>query len=348
MIFILIALLALVLASGRQRPRHHGDRGGGGGGGGGDFPRHRVKPGHLGTDEFPVKAVYLGYSSGVSSIANTIRTAVDAGFNLINLAFWMGPSTGVDPYSAAYYWSLLSASDRSSTIEYAHSHGANVIVSAGGAGYNAYPSGGGTAFGQGAAQFALNNSLDGVDFDFENFTTAFGTPLSGLNKQQTIQWMLDANSAARALLGSSRFITHAPQSPYFNVEFSYGYRDFYLSSSPTPSVDLFLIQYYNQGATYLNYDSQFINNDNFHPGTAVAQLITTGFPANKIVIGRLTQPGDGSANSWIDPATLGQWFTTAKTDSRTHNWTTGFSTWQWHAQGDGSPSSPQFVAAVYP
>jgi hypothetical protein len=291
----------------------------------------------------PLKAVYVGYSN-VSNIDGIVREATDAGFNLIVLAFYMGPETGTDPYSAAWYWQQLSTDQRKAAMKYANERGARVIVSAGGAGYTSYPANGAAAFGSGAAQFALLHDLDGVDMDFENFTTAFGTP-SGLNKAQTIQWLTDATAAARELLGVERLITHAPQSPYWNVEFAYGYLDWWLSGGNELTTAI-LMQYYNQGSgAYPTYESQFVSN-NFHPGTAVAQLISAGVAGNKIVVGKLTQPGDGDPATWIDPATLGTWFQQAATDTRTGNWATGVSTWQWHASG--SPTSLQFLSAVYP
>lgn len=341
---VLLIIATIVWAMGWHKPNSRGDHGQTTDSTAGDDVLGYRR---LFGEDTPVKAVYMGYAAGISSIVSTVKAAVDAGFNLIVLSFYMGPSVGADPFSAAYYWNLLSDADKVSTMSYAHAAGAKVIVSAGGAGYNAYPANGAAAFGQGAAQFATNNHLDGVDFDFENFTTAFGTPISNLNKTDTIAWITLATSTARNSLGPQAIITHAPQSPYFNQEFSYGYRDFMLQT-PTPEIDLLLIQFYNQGQAYTTYDKQFINNDTFHPGTAVAQLITTGIPASQIVVGKLTQPGDGDSVTWLDPTTMGQWFAQAATDSRTHNWKTGFSTWQWHANGDGSPSSQAFLVAVYP
>lgn len=325
----------------RERRRRYDETGGVVGAGGGPDGGGAQA---LGAGVAPVKAVYLGYAD-VSPADVAVRAAADAGFNLILLAFWMGPSTGADPYGALWWWSQLSPTARQSTVDYVHSKGGRILLSAGGAGYTAYPASGAVAFGQGAAAFANANLLDGIDFDFENFTSSFGTPTSGLNKAQTIQWMTDATNAGRSALTSTyATITHAPQSPYWNVEFVYGYLDFW-TQTPQPNVDLFLIQFYNQGAgAYLTYEQQFINDDNYHPGTAVAQLIAAGLPADKIVIGKTTQPGDGS--TWLDPNTLHQWVERAQTDPAAHLWHTGISTWQWHASG--TPTSAQFLNTVYP
>lgn len=300
----------------------------------------------------PIKAVYLGYSDlNPNDFGTTVRQAVDYGYNLILLAFWIRESTGVDPYSAAYYWSLLSPSTQQSVVEYAHSKGANIIVSVGGSSYGNgsiptdYTLGGGAAYGTAAANFALENNLDGIDLDMENFTNTFGT-YSGMTKEQSIAWLTDATYAARNVLGSGAIITHAPQSPYFNVEFANGYFDFFVQL-PTPKpINYLLIQYYNQGATYLDYVSQMINNDNFHPGTAVAQLITRGIPKEFIVVGKLMQPSDGDPNSWVSPQEIGQWVEKAKTDADVYNWNTGISTWQWHTQGN--PNAQSWISTIYP
>jgi Glycosyl hydrolases family 18 len=307
-------------------------------------------PKHLLGTTVPFKAVYIGYAAGVSAIDATVEAAASAGFNLIILAFWMGPGVGADPYSALWYWQQLSQGARNAAITFVHNLGARVMLSAGGAGYTAYPHDGAAAFGQGAANLALGLGLDGVDFDMENLTNAFGTP-SGLDKAQTIQWLTDATSAAASILGGSRIVTHAPQAPYFNQEFAYGYLQFMLQS--TSNQIYAAVQYYNQGGAapggaYGTYDEQFIANPNYHPGTAIAELVAAGLPVEKLIIGRLTQPGDGDPNTWISPSTLGQWFAEAATDPQTNNWMTGFSTWQWHQNGDGTPSSPAFLAAVYP
>lgn len=299
----------------------------------------------------PIAAVYFGYRdlTAYGSFAATLQKAIDFGYNLLVLAFWISPVTGVDPYSAADLWTKLSAADRNATLAYAHANNAKIILATGGATFAGYQVSGplsGSSFGTDAANFAKSYNFDGLDFDLENFVSPGFTTSTGLTKEQTIQWMTDATAAARSVLGEDALITHAPQSPYFSTpEFSQGYLDFYLQT-PTPSVDLFLVQYYNQGATYLTYPSQMINNDNFHPGTAVAQLIQRGIPKEKVVVGKLTQPTDGGANSWVSPQAIHEWVVQAATDSAVYNWHTGVSTWQWNTSGD--PTSQYFIATIYP
>jgi hypothetical protein len=296
----------------------------------------------------PVKAVYLGYQdlTAYGTLGATITKAIDFGFNLIVLAFWINPDIGVDPFSAADLWTRLSDQERQDTLTYANGRNAKIILSAGGSSFVGYEVKGtmsGTNYGTAAATFAQQYSLHGLDFDMENFISPGFTTPSGMTRVQTIQWLTDATFAARAVLGSSALITHAPQAPYFQaLEFAQGYLDFYLQT-PTPPLDLFIIQYYNQGATYLDYTSQMINNDNYHPGTAVGQLIERGIPASMIVVGKLTQKKDGDSSSWVSPEEIATWVAPALKDL---DWNTGFSTWQWNTSGN--PTSQFWINTIYP
>jgi len=242
---------------------------------------------------------------------------------------------------------MLSAAQKQAAINFAHNHAARVIVALGGSTFHDYQLGKGAEYGSAGALFAQQQLLDGVDFDMEGFTVGFGTP-TGLNKQQSIAWLTDATNAARATLGADALITHAPQAPYFAATWANGYLDFFLQN-PRPPVNAFLIQYYNQAdgqvPSYLTYTSQFIRADDFK-GTAVAELITRGIPAEFLVVGKLTQVTDGWGITWVSPQTIHTWAVTAPSDPQAHFWNTGFSTWQWHTTG--SPSSQDWISTIYP
>jgi hypothetical protein len=72
-----------------------------------------------------------------------------------------------------------------------------------------------TAYGFNAASFAVAHNLDGVDFDLENL--APNCESGGMTGDQVVAWMVQATTAARAVLGSSGVISHAPQAPYFGA-----------------------------------------------------------------------------------------------------------------------------------
>lgn len=303
----------------------------------------------------PIKAVYLSYGADLftyGDLGETIKKVVDFGYNLVILAFWIDASTGLDPYSAAWWWLNLDPSLRHSTLTYIHVRGAKITLAVGGATYNGYQLTGansGTEFAQAASQMAKVLELDGLDFDMENFVSPGFTTSTGLTKAQSIQWLRDATNVARTILGPDALITHAPQSPYFSQpEFASGYLDFYLdvpAPELKPSVDAFLIQFYNQGSTYLTYQTQMITND-FHPGTAIAQLIQRGLPPDKIVMGKLTQRTDGQTESWVSPETLAPWILQAQHDPNVFFWHTGVSTWQFNTSGN--PTFQWFINTIYP
>ena len=66
-------------------------------------------------------------------------------------------------------------------------------------------------------------------------------------------------------------------------------------------VDLYLIQYYNQGqCSYDSYNLLFINSDVcWTKGTSVKQLIERGIPANKIVVGKPSTENDATNTGYV-------------------------------------------------
>ncbi len=112
-------------------------------------------------------------------------------------------------------WATTSPASQVATMAYAHARGAVVLVAAGGATDLPYAIVTGAAYGTAAATFAVSNQLDGVDFDLENFGP--GLAAAGLSAAASIQWVTDATVAARAVLGPTRLISHAPQGAVFIV-----------------------------------------------------------------------------------------------------------------------------------
>lgn len=286
-----------------------------------------------------VRAVYIAYADlgSTAALQTAVTTALASGYNLLVLAFWLDPTTGADNYSAAKLWQQLSPTEQRALIAAAHAKGARIIVSLGGSTFHNYDHVAAADYGRAGAEFAVANNLDGVDFDMEGLDLAVTTNI--------LTWLTTATAAARAVLGPTRLITHAPQAPYFSpVERPFfGVYLKFATQTPRPSVDYYLIQYYNQGDTYMTYKTQMIDDSSYHPGTAVAELIAAGLDRRTIVVGRLTQPRDSPDHpeTWIDPSTLGKWIQMA---AKEINWQTGFSTWQWHSTGD--PTSAQFLARV--
>ena len=77
-----------------------------------------------------------------------------------------------------------------------------MIVSAGGATDMPCNYMTGAAYGAGVARWAVENHMDGMDFDMESFEA-----------DATINWLVDASLEARAILCPARLLTHAPRPP---------------------------------------------------------------------------------------------------------------------------------------
>lgn len=101
----------------------------------------------------------------VSDTMNTVKSAVDAGYSIIILVFWQGSGqTGAGPYDMAKSWSSDAyASYQQSIVDYSHTRGAIVMVSArGGEDKHPYIVMTSAGYGKAVGSFALNK-LDGVD-----------------------------------------------------------------------------------------------------------------------------------------------------------------------------------------
>lgn len=287
------------------------------------------------------KVIYVDYRDvDWSNAGNTVRKIVDAGYNVVNIAFWMSSGAA----DLALVWQTMSAADRQSTMTYVRSKGAKVIVSAGGATESPYTAMTGTAYGTAVATWAKNNLLDGVDFDLENFSAGFVYP--PLSATQLVQWLVDATNAARTVLGSSGIITHAPQAPYFKNSWtgnSGGYSDVYAQVGA--QINWFNVQFYNQGPTcYTSYESLFTqsninNNCPSFPGTSVNEIASTGIPLSKIVVGKYNLQNDGG-NGFVSATQLNQYFSRAATSL---GWKSGVMVWAWAAA-----NSAQWIADAWP
>lgn len=296
----------------------------------------------------PLKVVYIDYRDVDWSDASvTIRAAIDAGYNVVNMGFFMSSSGAVD---MALAWSQVPADKQISTINYAHSKNAVVMVSAGGSTDAPYLTTSGTAYGTAVANFVKNNNLDGVDFDMEGFGAGF--VYGSLDTNATVQWLVDASIAARTVLGPNGVISHAPQAPYFGPLGSTtmwagvlgGYTSVYLHASN--AIDFFNIQFYNQGQNcYVSYQGLFKtssqSNTCVFPGTSVQEIQSYGIPYSKLVVGKYLLAGDAS-NGMVSAGDLHQYFTQAQNEL---GWNAGVMCWQFQLAGG---TSATWINTIYP
>jgi len=277
-----------------------------------------------------LKALYVDSGINWSDPSVTFKAVADAGYNYIVLAFLVSDTV----WDAATAWSQLTSAQKTSTITYLHNLNARIVVSAGGATDYPYDTMTGTAYGTFAANWAVAQGLDGVDFDLENFGSSFST--TTLTTAQTIQWVVDATNTARSILGSSGIITHAPQPPYFgNVySFSNAYTQIY---NAAPSINFLLIQYYNNGPA-TTYEEIFTSGEGKTSVSEISSLL--GIPLNKIVVGKPVTSTD-AATQYISASDFHSFVVQAESEL---GWTGGVMGWQWH----DATTNAAWISTIYP
>eukprot|EP01087_Luapelamoeba_hula_P009078 TRINITY_DN231_c1_g1_i1.p1 TRINITY_DN231_c1_g1~~TRINITY_DN231_c1_g1_i1.p1 ORF type:complete len:321 (+),score=53.23 TRINITY_DN231_c1_g1_i1:182-1144(+) len=292
----------------------------------------------------PAKVIYIDWRAiNWNAPQNTVTQAVDGGYNVVIIAFYLlnGPT------DMAQAWASVSKGNQQQAMNYAHSKGAKVMVSAGGSTESPYGQVSGYGYGQRVAQWAVDNNLDGVDFDMENLRPGFIAP--GLSSAAaTVQWLADASNGARSVLGNNRLISHAPQAPYFGrvgggggnswPGSSGGYTAVYQKAT---TIDFFNCQFYNQGAScYTSYQGLFVDSSSCSafPGTALQQIAAYGVPKEKIVVGKPVTTADGGSG-YVDPNTLAGFLRQA----RNTGWNAGVMGWEWAGTQTG-----QWIHTLYP
>jgi len=182
----------------------------------------------------------------------------------------------------------------------------------------------------------------------QNFGVGFS--INGGASGSGVAWVTAATLAARAVLGPTLIISHAPQSPYFgpvggssNVFFagsSGGYSS--VVAQVGAAVDWYAIQLYNQGGVcYTTYTGLFFTSASDCPGlpgTSHGEIASYLPPGTLLPILKPLLPGDAS-NGYVPPATLASFISTA---SATASFTVGIGAWQWDV------SAPAWLSTIYP
>jgi len=274
-----------------------------------------------------VKAIYVSiWLSGTAAF----ESVVSAGYNLVILAFLVDGS----PAGGASAWNSLGSSLQASVISNAHSDGARIIISTGGSTETAYGSYSGAQYGTNAANWAVANQLDGVDFDLENFGAGF--VYGSWSTATTVSWVASATNTARSILGSNAIITHAPQPPYFTSWGNDAYGSVY---SQANSINFLLIQYYNNGQTN-TYSTMFQGST----GSTIDEIYNNfGIPLSKLVAGQPLTVADVGAAYQSYVLTASQFHSLVSQAQSSLGWNAGVMGWQWH----NGTFNQQWISTVY-
>ena len=286
------------------------------------------------------RILYIDVDIDWNNPLNTIKNAIDAGFNVLLFAFYL--NSGESDMLLA--WKSMSANEKSQAFQYATAHHSLLGFSAGGSSEIPYildP----TTYANTLGKYALQEHFQIVDCDFENIAPGFTYPGVDL-----YHWFKNLNATLLSLLGSKALLSHCPQLPYIsqmNFPGSWtgnkgGFAQVYVDN---PKIAWFTFQVYNQNS-YLTYETAFVTSDaKMFPGSALKQISTTdntnGIPWHKICFGTYLQANDAN-NGVHDPSVLKNWFAQA---AKQFGYDRSVMCWQYHTVGMPLPN--QFIKTLY-
>lgn len=184
--------------------------------------------------------------------------------------------------------------------------------------------------------------------------------MGNMTAAETVAWMADVSIATRQVIGPDRFISHAPQAPYFgpissNSTLWAGPTGCYSgvaaqavwtppgATAPVPAIDWHNCQFYNQGRTcYTTYDGIFTRSASdcaVFPGTSVAEIASYGVLIDSIVVGKYLLKKDAS-NGYVTAANMSSFMSVA---AQQLNYAGGVMCWAWKAA-----NSPSWISTIYP
>jgi len=245
-----------------------------------------------------VKVVYIDTNivGGVS--ANNLQTAIltaNQYYNVIILSFYVDSG----PADSLKVWQQLSDSDKDAILTQLHNNNSVLMMSLGGESgidigscSNPYPN----LNIETIAQFAIDNKLDGVDFDLEGVhekSCNNGYNDFAGNGSKTVKNLFNINNL-------DSIVTHAPQPPYFSPttdpwEFDY----IQIVQRGGDAIDWINIQYYNNPNAMPYGGNPFLPSITQPMSANIADLLQKGIPSEKIVIGKC---GSTTANGCCKPS----------------------------------------------
>ncbi|KAH7097160.1 glycoside hydrolase superfamily [Auriculariales sp. MPI-PUGE-AT-0066] len=244
------------------------------------------------------------------------------GYTHFNLAFWMSQA----PKDNALSWTQMSAASRKKLKKGLGREYTKLMVSAFGAteqpttqGKNAIK----TA--HSLAQFVKKHDFDGVDVDYEDLD-AFN---SGSGKAE--KWLIDFTRTLRKELGPKKIISHAPLAPWFQTGGRWhggGYLK--VHKEVGKMIDFYNIQFYNRAlSTSGSCKTLMEKSDHQWPKTSVMEIIKSGVPGSKIVVGKPAGKKDAT-NGFMGAKELGQCL---KKYHGKNGFTGSAMVWQWANAG---------------
>ncbi|KAI0794039.1 glycoside hydrolase family 18 protein [Fomes fomentarius] len=237
------------------------------------------------------------------------------GFNAYIASFWLLAGA----WDKAYEWTQLTASERATIKSQYSAAGIKLMVAAFGSTDVPTTTGAdpvGTA--NNIASFVKQWGFDGVDIDYEDF--------GAMDTGTAENWLISFTKQLRSQLPSGEYIiTHAPVAPWFTPTHYPGGGYLKVHQQVGSLIDWYNIQFYNQGSTEYTTCANLVQTSSATwPQTALLQIIASGVPAEKLVIGKPATTGDAN-NGYVAPSTLAGCVAQAKNQG----WNGGVMAWQY-------------------
>jgi chitinase len=227
------------------------------------------------------------YNSGHIHLSN----ALDLPYSTINLAFLFTSPTS--PMSLQLAGAIACTSTSLSpatidTIKKLQQAGKKVLISFGGAtmDHTTYSqiAGNETQLANSIATFITENSLDGVDIDWEDTIAFSDTATAGYDG---VKFLVDFTNALREALPEGAIITHAPQPPYLEVN-RYAYGNYVeVMQQVGDKIDWLNVQFYN--------NLPWSSNPNLIVKYYAEFAALSGCTPEKIVVGLPVNKGDAGS-----------------------------------------------------
>jgi hypothetical protein len=146
------------------------------------------------------------------------------------------------------------------------------------------------------AAFVKNNSLDGVDVNYQD-NIAFNNGIAE-------SWLISFTNTLRKLL-PFHLISHSVQDYYLNRIHYSGGSYTRVISTVGDLLDFYSIVYYGQQHTaFTTYQELFVDSGNEFPNISISQLVAAGFDIDKLVIAKPVRLYDAQGAGFIEPEPL--------------------------------------------
>jgi hypothetical protein len=296
---------------------------------------------------YPIKGAFIGWQAvNWSAPGAILNVAADGGYNLAILTFYSDVSN--DMLSA---WDGISAADKTSYLDYAHSKGMAVLFSAwiqkeyG----DLIDIANATSLGTELGSQVVSRNFDGIDIQIRDQGAGF--TIGSLNSNESVTWVVDLTTAIRQTIGQDAIITFSPYATDFgpiggSAAGGPGTLGGYTSIHPRISS---MIQHYNVfflGAgtyCYVDYESLFVQSSSTcTAGTAMKQISeNANIPLDRLVV---TKPISAvlQLSGYVTPPELQSMLSTGHAYL---DWNAGAVGWTWNYTDN---ISAYWISDIYP